>query len=214
MMSKLQSFLASAPAIFTEMVWVKSNFKTHHEADSFAARSGSITFEKPKPFLIGWQLAIINTVADLLPQIFNGNPIIRPREFMGLSQLYNTMDVNEAQNAVNVISGGGRRDLTSVYLVCWHEKLVYMAYSIDEAGDLLAAVVPRDWRYVVRIANVDGNTDLTTCMTRALLRIPTFSSTLATFYMNDDVQKSLGIDKFRSVKVVGTSAISHDEKRV
>jgi hypothetical protein len=113
-----------------------------------------------------------------------GNTATNPAEFMGFATFYNTVTVGNAQNAQNVIDGGGTgSDNASMYLVNWGERTVTGVYprgsraglnsddladtrpAYDSAGNPYEAwttyfehnmgLCPMDWRQVVRICNID-----------------------------------------------------------
>lgn len=113
-----------------------------------------------------------------------GNTATNPAEFMGFSTFYNTVAVGTAQNAQNVIDGGGTNsDNASIWLVCWGERTVTGVYprgskaglnsedladtraAYDSAGNMFEAwttyfeqnmgLCPMDWRQVARICNID-----------------------------------------------------------
>ena len=116
--------------------------------------------------------------------LWYGNSITNPAEFMGLSNFYNTVTQATAQNATNVIDGGGTgSDNASLWLVCWGLHQIYGVYPRGSMGGLVSedkadatpafdnlgnryeayttwfrqmgAIVPEDWRYGVRISNID-----------------------------------------------------------
>jgi hypothetical protein len=113
-----------------------------------------------------------------------GNTATNPASFMGLSTFYNTLTQTTAQNAQNVIDGGGSgSDNASIWLVCHGERTFYGTYprgskaglvsedladtraAYDNLGNPYEAwttyfehnmgIVPEDWRNVARIANLD-----------------------------------------------------------
>lgn len=115
---------------------------------------------------------------------FYGNTATAPAEFMGLSSFYNTLTQSSAQNAQNVINGGGvASSNASIWLVCWGERTIYSVYprgsraglvsedwadqtpAYDNLGNPFPAyttyfrqqmgIIPEDWRFGVRIANID-----------------------------------------------------------
>ncbi len=116
--------------------------------------------------------------------IWYGNTAVTPAEFMGLSTFYNTLTQTTAQNAQNVIDGGGvGSSNTSMWLLCWGERTIFGIYprgskaglvsedkadtvpGFDNIGNRFeaytmyfrhqAAICPQDWRFGVRIANID-----------------------------------------------------------
>jgi hypothetical protein len=113
-----------------------------------------------------------------------GNTTVTPAEFMGLSTFYNTVNTNTAQNAANVIDGGGTGSSnTSLWYIGWSPKSFYLVYPrgstaglhMEDRGDVVPAydnlgnpyiafssyfqqqvgLVPQDYRYGGRICNVD-----------------------------------------------------------
>lgn len=115
---------------------------------------------------------------------FYGNTTTNPAEFMGLAPFYNTVSTTNAQNAVNVIDAGGTGSSNlSFWLICHGERTIFNVYprgskaglAMEDKGDTVpgfdslgnrfeaytswfrqqAGLCPMDWRYAVRIANVD-----------------------------------------------------------
>lgn len=106
-----------------------------------------------------------------------------PAKILGLTARYSTGDITKAENAVNVIDAGGTgSNLTSIWLVCWSPNTAFCTYpkglpgglkdtdlgevTLDDANgnhyqgyrshyEWNVGFVLRDWRYVVRIANID-----------------------------------------------------------
>jgi len=114
--------------------------------------------------------------------LFYGDTTLNPERFLGLAPRYGTL--TGAQSCTNVISAGGTTNLTSVYLVVWGDTTVHGIFpkgskggiSQEDKGQqtLLDSNTPmgryegyrshykwdlgltvRDWRYVVRICNID-----------------------------------------------------------
>jgi hypothetical protein len=113
-----------------------------------------------------------------------GNTTQNPAEFMGLAPFYNTINTNTAQNAANVLSGGGTgNNNTSLYFIGWSPKSFYLVYPrgstagihMEDRGDTVPAydnlgnpflafssyfeqevgLCPQDWRYGARVCNID-----------------------------------------------------------
>jgi hypothetical protein len=155
--------------------------------------------------------------------MFYGNPSLNPKEFLGLAPRYG--DLSGPENAENILDAGGTStDNTSVWLVVWGDRTVYCPFPkgskagllhedlgeqtvFSSAGAMQAlatryqwknGLVVKDWRYCVRIANVDVSdliattgtqaitaaTQLVKMMSRALDRVPNLSMGRACFYMN------------------------------
>ena len=165
--------------------------------------------------------------------MFYGNPAIEPKSFLGLASRYSAVP-GTAGIGQNILEGGGTgSDNTSVYLVVWGDNTVYCpfpkgstaglmhedlgeqtVYSGDNRMQAYATryqwkngLVVKDWRYVVRIANIDVSdmsnasgtqastaaTQLIKLMTRAMYRIPNMAMGRAAFYMNRTVHGGLSI---------------------
>ena len=173
--------------------------------------------------------------------MFYGNPGTDPKKFLGLGPRYGDLS---ADNAVNILDAGGTSsDNASVYLVVWGDNTVYCPFPkgskaglthedlgeqtvYNSDGTRLQAfatryqwkngLVVKDWRYVVRICNVDisdllgttgtqaatASTALIKLMARALYRIPNMAMGRAAFYMNRTVHSGMSIaalDKSQNV---------------
>ena len=176
--------------------------------------------------------------------MFYGNPGTDPKKFLGLAPRYGDLS---ADNAVNILDAGGSgSDNASVYLVVWGDNTVYCPFPkgskaglthedlgeqtvYNSDGTRLQAfatryqwkngLVVKDWRYVVRICNIDisdllgstgtqastTSTALIKLMARALYRIPNMAMGRAAFYMNRTVHSGLSIaalDKSQSVLAI------------
>ena len=173
--------------------------------------------------------------------MFYGNPGTDPKKFLGLAPRYGDLS---ADNAVNILDAGGSgSDNASVYLVVWGDQTVYCPFPkgskaglthedlgeqtvYNSDGTRLQAfatryqwkngLVVKDWRYVVRICNIDisdllassntqtaaASTNLVKLMARALYRIPNMAMGRAAFYMNRTVHSGMSIaalDKSQNV---------------
>lgn len=160
-----------------------------------------------------------------------GNGTTSPEEFTGLATRYNSLSGTNAQNIV--VGGGSGSDNSSVYLVCWGQNSVYgifpkgsqiglkhedlgkqvvevtagvegtrmLAYRDHFTWDCGIAV--EDWRYVVRIPNVDisaliaksSAADLPELMIKAIHRIPDMEGKKPVFYMNRTCMEMFDIQK-------------------
>lgn len=159
--------------------------------------------------------------------MFYGNPNTDPKTYLGLATRYGT--ISGAGNAQNIIDAGGTgSDNTSVWLVVWNTNTVFCIFpkgstaglvhrdlgeeSVTDAdGNFFQAartlyqwdngLVVKDWRYAVRICNIDASNlvaessaaDLIKLMSRALDRIPVLNKGRAAFYMNRTVYSMLRI---------------------
>ncbi|AWQ49207.1 major capsid protein [Serratia marcescens] len=157
--------------------------------------------------------------------IFYGDTRINPQRFTGLSARYNDKSAKNAQNIVD--AGGTGSNLTSVWLVVWgsntvhgifpkgqkaglnHQDLGEQTLKDQNGGQYQGyrthykwdnGLTVRDWRYAVRIANIDttklgadDGPNLAKLMVQALHRIPNLQMGKAVFYMNRDAAEYLDI---------------------
>lgn len=154
--------------------------------------------------------------------LFYGDNITAPEKFLGLSPRFDDVPTTSggAANKVNVIDAGGTgTDNSSIWLIGWGENSIHGIYPkgskagldhedlgletvLDANGNPYRAyrdryqwkcgIAVRDWRYVVRIANID-NSDLTntaasganiiSLMTTAVEQIHSTEGVNARFYM-------------------------------
>lgn len=159
---------------------------------------------------------------------------VNSERITGFAPRYSTLDP-AVQSSQNVIDAGGTGDdNTSIYLVCWGENTVHGIYpkgstaglnhkdlgeidAFDEAGDRFRAfsdlwdwkcgLTVRDWRYVVRIANIDVSdllaqtgtqaetaaTSIIKMMIKAQARIPMMGMGKCAFYANRTVKEMLSV---------------------
>jgi hypothetical protein len=166
--------------------------------------------------------------------LFYGNPGTDPKQFLGFAPRYSAL--TGAGNIANVLSAGGSdaANNTSIYLVVWGDNTVYCPFPKgskaglihDDLGEQTVynsdgtrlqalatryqwknGLVVKDWRYVVRICNIDvtallagtgtqastAGTAIIKLMSRALYRIPNMAMGRAAFYMNRTVHSGLTI---------------------
>ncbi len=170
---------------------------------------------------------------QLAQTLIYGNTATNPERFMGLAPRYGA--IAGAGNAQNIIDAGGTGSVnTSVWLVVWSPNTVTGIFpkgskaglTHQDLGEIDAfdsnqnrfrayadrwqfkiGLTVRDWRYAVRICNID-TTDLTTqattqsntaatllikLMIRALARIPFMNKGRAVFYANRTVKEMIAI---------------------
>jgi hypothetical protein len=158
--------------------------------------------------------------------VFYGNTAVNPERFLGLAPRYNAL--SGSQSAGNVLSGSGSGSTnTSVWLVCWGENTIhgifpkgskaglqhndlgevtledanggkYQGYRTHYKWDIGMTV--RDWRYVVRVANIDvtaltkdaaSGADLIDLMTQAIELLPEIKMGRPVFYCSRTVRSFL-----------------------
>lgn len=157
--------------------------------------------------------------------LFYGDSSLDPEKFMGLAPRYNSLT---AENGGNIISGGGAgADNASIWLVVWGPNTCHAIYPKGSAAGLQArdlgedtltdaaggryqgyrthykwdlGLTLRDWRYVVRIANIDVSdltknaatgADLIDLMAQALELIPNLGMGRPAFYMPRTIRSFL-----------------------
>lgn len=165
--------------------------------------------------------------AEITRNVFHGNSYLHPWESMGTAAYMNALDPSEAQNAVNLLDGGGRdQRCSSVYLIGWSPETVCMAYSpkhglIGDDGYARAAIVPVDWRFMVRICNIrfdDYRTDLSHLMSRALLQLPPMRGpgiVRPVFYLGSIFARMYeGVSHFRDVPIRIIRELTADETAI
>ena len=164
--------------------------------------------------------------------LFYGNPGVDPKQFLGLAARYSSLSAANAQNIIS--AGGSGSDNTSIYLVVWGDNTVYCPFPKGSKAGLIHedlgeqtvynsdgtrlqalatryqwknGLVVKDWRYVVRICNIDVSdlvgqtgtqaasaaTNIVKLMARSLYRIPNMAMGRAAFYMNRTVHSGLSV---------------------
>ena len=142
--------------------------------------------------------------------LFYGNANTSPAQFSGLSAFYATAALANAQNAVNVFDCGGTGSSNaSLWVLGMGEQTVHGIYPkgvkagllFEDRGDIVPGLdstgaqfeafttlfewtyglVVRDWRYAIRLCNIDTTTagllgptppDLFAILSRAVYRLP------------------------------------------
>lgn len=163
---------------------------------------------------------------DFSSTLFYGNTATNPEKFMGLAPRFSSK--SGAENGANVLLGGGAgSDNTSVWLIAWGANTIHGIYPkgskagifsedkgqqtvTDAAGGMYeayrkhykwdAGLVLRDWRYVVRIANISvgaltknagTGADLIDLMAQALEQIQDLTKGKPVFYVNRTIKSFL-----------------------
>lgn len=163
--------------------------------------------------------------------LFYGNVNANPEEFTGFAPRYNSLSATNAQNILS--GGGSGSDNSSVWLVVWGANTVYKIFPKGSKAGLnhrdlgegvienvagignermlgyrdhwqwKCGLVVKDWRYVVRICNIDisnlvaksSAADLIELMIKAIHRIPFLRAGRPAFYMNRTVFQMLDIQR-------------------
>lgn len=168
---------------------------------------------------------------EMAGTMFYGNSSSSPEEFNGLSVRYSDLGAESGQNILD--AGGTGSDNSSMWLVVWgdqsvcgifpkgsraglyHEDLglTTIETTAGLAGSRMRAyqdhfkwkigLAVKDWRYAVRIANIDisnlvsksSAADLVDLMIKAMHRIPSLNRGKACFYANRTVIQMLDIQR-------------------
>lgn len=197
------------------------------DVDAYKLNGNSAAWRlaEAQPFLEGMN----QTMAETL---LYGDTSVNPERFTGLVPRYNLLS---AGNGGNIIDAGGTgTDNTSVWLIVWGENTITGIYpkgqvaglehrdlgeidAFDSDNNRYRALADlwkwnngislRDWRYVVRIANIDVSdlraqtgtqaptaaTALMKLMIRAQALIPNMGMGRAAFYGNRTIKSLLSI---------------------
>jgi hypothetical protein len=168
---------------------------------------------------------------EMASTLFYGNNGTAPEEFLGLSPRYSSTTAGNGQNIL--LGGGAGADNSSVWLVCWGDQSVMGLFPKgsraglihDDYGEVTveltagvagsrmrayqerwqwkAGLAVKDWRYAVRIANIDISllvanatpAPLTELMIKAIHRLPTMGMGKPVFYMNRTCFEMLDIQR-------------------
>ena len=192
-------------------------------------------------FRLSEAMAFIEAMDEQMAQtLFYGNANVTPESFTGFSVRFGAISgAGNAQNVID--AGGTGSVNASIYLVVWGENSVHGIFPKGSKAGLLhedlgeetvevtagvagsrmrayrdrwqwkAGIAMRDWRYVVRIANIDttnlvgitNGANLFTLMIKAIHRIPNIKSGKAAFYMNRTCFEYLDIQARNAVQTGG-----------
>lgn len=181
---------------------------------------------------------------EFASSLFYASEATEPEAFTGFAPRFNSLS---AANGQNIISGSGSgSDNASIWLVVWGPNTVHCIYpkgstaglkmedkgqvtveSIDGAGGRMeayrtwynwkAGLVVRDWRYVVRIANIDVSdltknaatgADLIDLMTQSLELVQDLNSGRPAFYVPRTIRSFL---RRQITNKVASSTLTMDE---
>ena len=163
---------------------------------------------------------------ELATTLFYGNTATDPEKFLGLAPRFNDLS---AENGGNILTGGGAGSTnTSVWLVLWGDMTCHGVFPkgsptglqhkdlgedtlVDAAGGKYqgyrahykwdAGLTLKDWRFVVRIANIDvanltknasgSSADLIDLFTQALETVENLKMGRPVFYCNKTIRSFL-----------------------
>lgn len=177
-----------------------------------------LRFSEDRAFIEGMNLTFATT-------LFYGDSGTNPERFTGLAPRFN---LKSAENGQNILDAGGAGSTnTSIWLVCWDESILHGLYPKGTSAGLISedlgqqtltdaangkyegyrthyqwdcGLALRDWRYVVRIANIDvtaltknaaTGADLLDYMVQAIELLPNTRMGRAVFYVNRTIRSYL-----------------------
>lgn len=208
----------NAKSTTAQIIDTVGNLETYAVIDKDLADLNGNTAEfrmsEVKAFLEGMSQQVAST-------IFYGNVTVNPERFMGMAPRFSSVSTATAQTAVNVLDAGGTGSTnTSIWIIVWGPDTVHGIFPKAKIGGLRhkdmgewpvadsngntyqayrdhfkweCGMSVRDWRYVVRICNIDVTTlsggsppDLIKLLIRALYRIPTTAAGIASTVSTSD----------------------------
>jgi len=201
----LNAGVPNAKSTTAQIVDTCGNLETYAVIDKDVADLNGNTAEfrlsEVKAFLEGMSQQVAST-------LIYGNQFTNPERFTGFAPRYSTLTTANSQTANNVLNGGGLANTnTSIWIVVWGSDTIHATFPkgkitglqhrdmgewpvTDAAGNTYQAyrdhfkweigLVSRDWRYCVRIANIDvtqltgvSAANLINLLVRGLYRMPT-----------------------------------------
>ena len=202
-----------------------------------AGNPAAFRLQEDRPHIEGMNQEFAST-------LFYGDESLAAEEFTGLSPRYNDLG---AENGDNIIAGGGSgADNASIWLICWGPNTCHGIIpkgskagiqqrdlgevTIEDAdgsnGRMQAfrthyrwdvGLTVRDWRYAVRIANIDrsellvaatGNSaDLNDLMHQAMTELPSTSMGRCAWYMDKSILSML---RRQTADATSNSTLSDD----
>ena len=204
----LNSGVPNAKSTTAQIVDTCGNLETYAVIDKDIAdlngNTASFRLSEVRAFLEGMSQQVAQT-------LIYGNQHINPERFTGLAPRYSTKNTAVSQTAANVLDAGGTSNTnTSVWIVTWgsdtahgtfpkgkitglqHRDMgewpvtdsnnnTYQAYRDHFKWEI--GMVVRDWRYIVRVANIDVSllsgvsaANMINLIVRGLYRLPTAPS--------------------------------------
>lgn len=229
----LNSGVQPAKSTTTQVTDACGMLETYSEIDKALADLNGNTAEfrlsEDKAFLEGLN-------QQMAKALFYGNQERNPEYITGLAPRFSKLDTSIDKSGSNIVDGGGTGSTnTSIWLVVWGDSTVHGIFPkgskaglhhrdlgeqtlIDANGGRYqgyrthykwdAGLSVRDWRYCVRIANIDvtaiGATtppDLVSLMVRAIEKIPNLSTGAPVIYANRTVKTWMRIQELKAANV-------------
>lgn len=213
--------------------------ETYAEIDAALAKlngnSAAWRLSEDRAFIEGMNQTMAQT-------LFYGDSSLDPEKFMGLAPRYSSLSAENGQNIID--AGGTGSDNASIWLVVWGPNTLHSIFPKGSAAGLQSqdlgqqtltdaaggryegfrthykwdlGLTLRDWRYVVRIANVDvsdltknagSGADLIDLMTQAVELLPNTGMGRPVFYMPRKIRSFL---RRQITNKVAASTLTMDE---
>jgi len=212
--------------------------ETYSEVDKSLADLNGSTNE----FRLSEDMAFVEGLGQTFADsVFYGDTATNPERFMGFAPRFNDLS---AANGGNIVDGGGTgSDNSSIWLVTWDDNICHFIFPKGQKAGLQSndkghvtkedatkglyeiyrthykwdvGLCVRDWRYVVRIANVDNSAltkdassgaDLPDLMSQAIEKLHSMGRGKPVFYMNRVLRSALR----RQIKNSANVNITMDE---
>jgi len=183
-------------------------------------------------FRLSESVPFLEAMSQQMAQTMFYGSAANPEEFVGFANRYNDLSATNAQNILS--AGGSGSDNSSIWLIGWGAKSCFgvfpkgstagivhkdhgLDWAFDSSNDRFEAyidsykwcngLVVKDWRYAVRIPNVDisdligltgtqalsASTSIIKLMSRAIDRLPSTAGVNLAFYVNRTVASHLKI---------------------
>lgn len=191
-------------------------------------------------FLLNESQAFIEGLNQTMASaLFYGDTEKEPEKFTGLAARYAAYGTNKEKSSYNVINAGGTAsDNASIWLLYWGSQTMHGLYprgskaglSMQDLGEVTVqdsagrdfqayrthykwdlGFTVRDWRYGVRIANIDmnalagsGGVDLIDLLIRAAHRIPATALGRPVIYCNNDIATYLDLQAMKKTNLMLT----------
>lgn len=222
---KLYGFVAPSKSTTAQITDNTGMLEAYAEVDKALADLNGNTAE----FRLQENRAFLESMNQTMAHtLFYGNEATTPEAFTGLSPRYNSLS---AVNGTNIINASGSEDRASIWLVVWSNSTVHgivpknskAGFQMEDKGVMTisdatglspgrmeayvthyrwdAGLTLKDWRYVVRIANIDKGdltreyvdgefvtgVNLPDLMFQAMRKVPNLNSGRPVFYMSRDM---------------------------
>lgn len=174
---------------------------------------------------------------EMAQTLFYGDASAAPEEFTGLATRYPNSTGTNGQNVIK--AGGSQSDNSSIWLVVWGANTIHGIFPKgskagilhEDLGEMLTqtgtgigsgkikafvdrwqwkcGISVRDWRYAVRVANIDisnlvaesSAADLIKVMIKAIHRLPSTGMGRPVFYCNRTVKQMLDIQAMAKTNI-------------